>query len=85
MDGYKRAPHKSLIEEAIEAKGASYAEASKQTFRSDALAIFESLLEQTDEVTVVDALTKQGFKSAEMFLSTFRALAAVAQARRPPN
>ena len=83
-DGFKRAPHDSLIEEAIQAKGPGYAEASARTFRTDALAILESLAAELDESTVAAALARQGFRSAEQYLSTFRALAAVAKSRRPP-
>jgi hypothetical protein len=83
-DGFKRAPHDSLIEEAIQAKGPDYAEASARTFRTDALAILEALAAETDEDTVTAALSRQGFRSVEVYLTTFRALAAVAKSRRPP-
>jgi hypothetical protein len=83
-DGFKRAPHGSLIEEAIQAKGPDYAEASARTFRTDALAILESLAAELDEATVSAALARQGFRSADVYLTTFRALAGVAKSRRPP-
>jgi hypothetical protein len=83
-DGFERAPHDSLIEEAIRAKGPGYAEASARTFRTDAMAILEALTAETDEATVTAALARQGFRSAEAYLSTFRALASVAKSRRPP-
>lgn len=85
MDGFKRAPHDSLIEEAIQAKGPDYAESSVKTFRTDALAILEALVAEADEATVVAALARQGFRSAEVYLTTFRALATVANSRRPPG
>jgi len=84
MDEFKRAPHDSLIEEAIRGKGPDYAEASARTFRTDALAILEALAAETDEAAVAAALTRQGFRSATVYLTTFRALAAVAKSRRPP-
>ena len=83
MEGFKRGPHDSLIEEAIEAKGQGYSEASVRTFRSDALAILEALVAEADEAEITAALTRQGFRSSESYLTTFRALAAVARSRRP--
>jgi len=84
MDDFKRAPHDSLIEEAIHTKGPSYSESSARTFRTDALAILEAMLAEADETAVTAALARQGFRSAESYLTTIRALAAVARSRRPP-
>jgi hypothetical protein len=83
MDGFKRSPHDSLIEEAIQAKGPGYSEASIMTFRTDALAILESLVAEADEAVVAGALERQGFRSSGSYLTTFRALAEVARTRRP--
>jgi hypothetical protein len=83
VEDFKRTPHRSLIEEAILAKGPNYSESSAHTFRSDSLAIFESLVAELGEEQVVAALARQGFKSVDVYLSTFRALAAIAKARRP--
>ncbi|HUR54158.1 MAG TPA: hypothetical protein VMZ71_08505 [Gemmataceae bacterium] len=83
MDGFKRTPHGSLIEEAIRAKGQDYADAG--TFRTDALAILESLVAEIDEAAVESALVRQGFRMSSSYLSTFRALAEVARSRRPGN
>ena len=85
MDGFKRAPHTSLIEEAIQAKGSGYVESSAQTFRTDALAILESLVVDIDDAAVVSALQKQGFRSSGSYLTTLHALAEVARSRRPPT
>ena len=83
-DGFKRLPHDSLIEEAIQAKGPGYAESSARTFRTDALAILEALVAEADESAVAAALNRQGFRSSDSYLTTLRALAAVALSRRPP-
>lgn len=85
MDEFKRAPHGSLVEEAIQAKGSDYSEASVQTFRTDALAILEALVAEADEATIEAALIRQGFRASSSYLSTFRALAAVARSRRQPS
>jgi len=85
MDGFKRAPHASLIEEAIQAKGNNYLDRSAQTFRTDALAILESLVVDIDDASVVTALQKQGFRSSGSYLTTLHALAEVARSRRPPS
>ena len=83
MDSFRRSPHDSLVEEAIQAKGPGYAEASARTFRTDALAILESLVAEADESTVAAALERQGFRSSGSYLTTLRALAEVARSRRP--
>ncbi len=83
-DDFKRGPHDSLIEEAIAAKGPGYSEVSARTFRTDALAILEALVAEADEAAVAAALTRQGFRSSGSYLTTLRALAAVARSRRPP-
>jgi hypothetical protein len=85
MDEYKRSPHGSLIEEAIQAKGSKYSEASARTFRTDALAILEALVAEADESAVAAALARQGFRPSGSYLSTLRTLAAVARSRRPPD
>lgn len=85
MNEFKRAPHDSLIEEAIQAKGPGYAEASARTFRTDALAILEALVAETDEAAVAAALEHQGFRSSGSHLTTFRALVAVSRSRRPSS
>lgn len=82
-DGFKRAPHESLIDEAIQAKGPEYAEASARTLRTDALAILEALVAEADESAVAAALERQGFRSSGSYLTTLRALSAVARSRRP--
>jgi hypothetical protein len=84
MDEFKRAPHDSLIEEAIQAKGPGYSEVSARTFRTDALAILEALVAEADEDAVAAALERQGFRSPGSYRTTLRALAAVARSRRPP-
>jgi hypothetical protein len=84
MVGFKRAPHDSIIEEAIQAKGPRYSEASARTFRTDSLAILEALVAEADEAAVAAALVRQGFRSSESYLTTFRALVAVALSRRAP-
>jgi hypothetical protein len=83
MDGFKRAPHDSLIEEAIEAKGADYSATSARTFRTDALAILEALIAEFDEAAVAAALERQGFRASGYYTTTFRATATVARSRRP--
>src|SRR5258707_941617 len=83
--GFKRTPHDSLIEEAIQSKGQEYAESSARTFRTDALAILEALVVEADEGAVAAALARQGFRSSDSYLTTLRALAAVAKSRRPPG
>jgi hypothetical protein len=83
MNESKRTPHRSLIEEAIEQKGSDYSEASIRTFRSDAMAILEALVAEADEAEVMAALARQGFRSSDSYLTTLRALAAVARSRRP--
>jgi len=85
MENFRRAPRGSLVEESIRAKGPGYSDASAQTFRSDALAILEALVAEADEGEVSAALTRQGFRSSGSYLTTFRALAAVAQSRRPAS
>jgi hypothetical protein len=84
MNEFKRAPHDSLIEEAIQAKGSGYSESSARTFRTDALAILEALVAESDEAAIAAALVRQGFRPSESYLSTFRALADVARSRRMP-
>jgi hypothetical protein len=84
VENFKRGPHDSLIEEAIAAKGPRYSESSARTFRTDALAILEALVAEADEAAVAAALTRQGFRSSDSYLTTLRALAVVAQSRRPP-
>jgi hypothetical protein len=84
MDAFKRAPHDSLIEDAIRAKGLEYSEASARTFRTDALAILEALVAEADEAQVAAALKRQGFRPSGSYLTTLRSLAAIAQSRRPP-
>jgi hypothetical protein len=85
MDEFTRKRQDSLIEEAIQAKGPDYKEKSAQTFRTDALAILEALVAEAREEDVRGALTRQGFRSPDQYLSTLRALAAVARSRRPPE
>jgi hypothetical protein len=80
---FKRAPHDSLIDEAIAAKGPDYSEASARTFRTDALAILEALAAEADEAAVAAALERQGFRPSGSYSTTLRALAAVARSRRP--
>jgi hypothetical protein len=84
-DGFKRSPHDSLIEEAIQAKGPGYSEASERTFRTDALAILEALVAEADESAVEAAMNRQGFRSSDSYLTTLRALRTVALSRRPPR
>ena len=80
---FKRSPHPSLIEEAIAAKGPNYSPASVRTFRSDAMAILEALVAESDEGAVVAALERQGFRASGSYLTTLRALTNVASSRRP--
>jgi hypothetical protein len=83
MESVKRTPRESLIEEAIQSKGPGYSEASARTFRTDALAILEAFVVEADEVSVAAALDRQGFRPSGSYLTTLRALAAVARSRRP--
>jgi len=85
MQEFKRGRHGSLIEEAIEAKGSSYAESSAQTFRTDSLAILESLVAEVDDATVKAAIERQGFRWSQAYLTTLNALAEVARSRRAPT
>ena len=82
-NGYKRSPRPSLIETAIAAKGPSYSAASAVTFRSDAMAILEALVAEADGVKVAAALERQGFQASGSYMTTLRALTAVASSRRP--
>ncbi len=85
MSEFKRAPHGSLIEEAIEAKGTDYAESSARTFRTDALAILESLVAEVDDAAAKAAIVRQGFSWSPAYLTTLHALVEVARSRRPAN
>ena len=82
MKEFKRPRHRSLIDEAIERKGEAYAETSKSTFRSDSMAILESLVAEADEEAVMAALVRQGFRESTSYRTTLRALAEVARSRR---
>lgn len=82
---FKRKRQGSLIKAAIAAKGPAYSEASARALESDALAILEALLAEADEASVTAALDRQGFRSSNSYLTTFRALKDVAVSRRRPN
>ena len=71
---------RSVIEEAICAKP-DLKRISADTFRGDAAAILESLLAELSEDAILGAMNHQGFKG-EAYLSTLRALVAVAKERR---
>jgi len=71
---------RSVIEEAIGAKP-DLKRISADTFRGDAAAILESLLAELSEDAILGAMNHQGFKG-EAYLSTLRALVAVAKERR---
>ncbi len=85
MEEFKRGRHGSLIEEVIEAKGSDYAESSARTFRTDALAILESLVAEVDDASVKAAMERQGFRWSQAYLTTLHALAEVARSRRPAS
>ena len=83
MQEFRRRRHRNLIDEAIKRKGEGYADASKSTFRSDSMAILESLVAEADEDAVMAALVRQGFRESSSYRTTLKALAEVARSRRP--
>jgi hypothetical protein len=70
----------NVIEAAIAAKP-HIKPITAHTFRNDAAVILESLIAETTEQSVLDAIERQGLRGYA-YLSTFRSLKAKADTRR---